>query len=432
MFIRRLFTCILFVIPFIVSAQTSFRDYSVSDLSNAAQYGTGVRQSNAQNELAIRYESGVRGVKKDYGKAIYWYTQSSNNGNQYAMYNLANMYLYGRGVNRDISQALHWMELSARKYLLEASLSIGKWYYFGEYVEQDYFKASQYLKDAAFGGSSDAMYLFAWMYAFGQGVTSDYDRAIFWANRAVNNGNSGGYQVIGNMYKYGKTTPIDLSYARHYYELGIEMGNLPCMEELADIYLNETNDDYDFDKGYSLLEKAANLGSTSAMLKLGDLNFYLQYGLDDVTAAAKWYHKAFDSGGINEQYYDRLLLIYYNRENYNSILRLYLSRIESGKVTAEDYNGLSYLYAEGKGVEKDLSKAVIYIDEAISMAPDEANYQDSKGEVLLLKGDVKGATRIWKKINSDFPLFYQQYVKEHNGETTNLDQYMKSNQSNHK
>ena len=53
------------------------------------------------------------------------------------------------------------------------------------------------------------------------------------------------------------------------------------------------------------------------------------------------------------------------------------------------------------------------IDNAIKLNPKEANYYDSKGEILLMMGDGQNALRMWHKVMELDPNFLQ----KHNGST---------------
>lgn len=423
MSIKKYITVLALLFPVLLAAQNQFDDYSFDQLTTTAEYGEGERQSNAQNALAIRYNTGTKGAPLNPSKAVYWFKRSADNGNKYAMNNLAYAYLEGKGTDTDISKAVYWMEESARLYFPGAALTVGKWYYHGTYVTQDYNNAVRYFKDAAFGDKEEAMYYYAWCFAYGQGVVANYDKAFFWANRALDKNYSPAYLVLGNMYRYGKTVEINANRAKRYYEKGAEQGNWSCMIELGVGYLSDFFGERNIEKAAEYFTNAANQGSADAMGRLGDLNFYKEYGIDDLSTAAYWYQKAYDSG-YGEKHYKRLVLIYRYLENYGAAIRLYMSKVEAGDTDA--MNKVAYLYADGKGVAQNYDTAISYIDKAISLAPNEPNYLDSKGEILLKKGDVKGATKVWKKLNSTFPLYYQNYMKENDGETTPLDEYMKA------
>ena len=51
-----------------------------------------------QNKLGTMYQDGTY-VKQDYGKALYWYTQSAEQGYGPAQTNLAQMYESGEGLS---------------------------------------------------------------------------------------------------------------------------------------------------------------------------------------------------------------------------------------------------------------------------------------------------------------------------------------------
>ncbi len=77
----------------------------------------------------------------------------------------------------------------------------------------------------------------------------------------------------------------------------------------------------------------------------------------------------------------------------------------------EELNNLAYEYAR-TGSEK-WKEAINAIDNAIKLNPKEANYYDSKGEILLMMGDEQNALRMWQKVMELDPDFLQ----KHNGST---------------
>ena len=58
------------------------------------------------------------------------------------------------------------------------------------------------------------------------------------------------------------------------------------------------------------------------------------------------------------------------------------------------YNAKAYEFLKAE----DYARALETIERAISMAPEDANYYDSKGEILLTKGDWQGALEMWRKV----------------------------------
>lgn len=81
---------------------------------------------------------------------------------------------------------------------------------------------------------------------------------------------------------------------------------------------------------------------------------------------------------------------------------------ESAPYLASGYNAKAYEYAKAK----DFTKAIETIDRAIALMPDEANYYDSKGEILLMKGDEQEAVEMWQKVVELNPDFLSDYGGE--------------------
>ena len=75
---------------------------------------------------------------------------------------------------------------------------------------------------------------------------------------------------------------------------------------------------------------------------------------------------------------------------------------------ASGYNAKAYDLAKAM----DYAKAIETIDKAISLKPEIANYYDSKGEFLLMKGDEKGALEMWHKVIELDPNFLKKYEDE--------------------
>lgn len=77
------------------------------ELDKLAQDG----DAEAQYQLAVRYESGGYGMKKNAEKALYWFKQAANNGHLLAMKSLAHIYRDGLdGVAADQKVAGFWSD----------------------------------------------------------------------------------------------------------------------------------------------------------------------------------------------------------------------------------------------------------------------------------------------------------------------------------
>ena len=378
--------------------------------------------ATAQNELAIRYFKGTGGATKNFEKAVYWYTKSANNGNRYAQNNLAYAYLNGNGTSVDKSKALYWFEQSGNQHFHSAALMAGKMYYYGDGTAVNYSKAARMFKDAAFGDIPEGKYYYAMSYAYGHGVQVDSTKAILWAERAIDGGYNWAYWLLGHMYAEGLAVKKDDWSAKYYFEKGDELNVHGCQNDLGVAYATGSFVEKDMEKAMDYYLKAANNGSTVAMSNLANNYRRKDSGYYNPSQAIIWYRKLVDGG--NDKYIDYLIDLYEEMGDYRDAISLYEKQAMQGKTSA--LNQLAYIYAEGKGVNKDYDKALSYIEKAISLAPDDMDYQDSKGEILVMKGDIKKAKKVWKLINTNQPLYYQNWIKKY-GEEPPFYTYMKAN-----
>jgi hypothetical protein len=114
------------------------------------------RQGNAtaQTTLGNMYHDGT-GVQKDDAVARQWYELAAAQGQRFAEYSLANMYMLGLGgLTVDQTKATALFELSAEKGLADAQEALGM------------------------------------SYELGRGTPHNRQKAIYWASKAVANGNS--------------------------------------------------------------------------------------------------------------------------------------------------------------------------------------------------------------------------------------------------
>lgn len=91
--------------------------------------------------------------------------------------------------------------------------------------------------------------------------------------------------------------------AEHYYILAIEKGHIEAMVLLGMLYRNRKKNSKiealkDYKKSADLFEKAANLGNTTAMLRLAE-SYLLYFGrIPSIKKALNLYQKAIDLGNM--------------------------------------------------------------------------------------------------------------------------------------
>ncbi len=96
-----------------------------SEESSAA--GSSPKDSASQYQLAQAYESGV-GVSKNINDALYWYSQSAENGNPDAQFKLGEWYLAGTDVEQSNKLALEWFIKAALQGHKRSPIEVAKLY----------------------------------------------------------------------------------------------------------------------------------------------------------------------------------------------------------------------------------------------------------------------------------------------------------------
>lgn len=131
-----------------------------------------------------------------------------------------------------------------------------------------------------------------------------------------------------------------------------------------------------YDEAIPLLKQAAEAGDPAAQYWLGVAYNWGNGVEEDPTEALKWYEMA--------------------------------AKQDNRQFKANALNEIAYVYLKQEQYEKALS----VIDQAIETLPLEANYYDSKGEILFKKGDKKAARAMWDKVISLEPDFAENHDSE--------------------
>lgn len=95
---------LLNVVCYVLLSCAWFSAPAWSSLSHLEQQAT-LNNADAQYQLGLAYETG-EGVKRDLGKATYWYQQASENNHVAATFNYAQALEFGRGVQANPAKAL--------------------------------------------------------------------------------------------------------------------------------------------------------------------------------------------------------------------------------------------------------------------------------------------------------------------------------------
>lgn len=84
---------------------------------------------DSQKYLMELYQFGSGCIEANDEKVAYWAERAAENGDRDAMYEIGNMYLYGKGDNRNPEKSFYWLEKSAELGNHNSSYLLGKQYY---------------------------------------------------------------------------------------------------------------------------------------------------------------------------------------------------------------------------------------------------------------------------------------------------------------
>ncbi|CAB4391867.1 unnamed protein product [Rhizophagus irregularis] len=129
-------------------------------------------------------------TKKDFSKAIEWYSKSSEGGNIKAMCGLGCCYEYGYGVIKDKKKAFKLYLKSAEGGYRRALYELGNRYHYGNCTSKDEDKAFECYLKAAEKGHNSSQYLVANYYYDGKDIPKNEEKGFYWTRKAAINGNA--------------------------------------------------------------------------------------------------------------------------------------------------------------------------------------------------------------------------------------------------
>jgi uncharacterized protein len=157
-----------------------------------------------QYDIGVKYYNGDL-VKLDYKKAMWWWRLAAEQGNNYAQYELAKLYMGKEGANiwipmdqdhekaaevlyTDHKEAAKWFLKAAKQGQVESQIRIADMYKDGIGVIQDYKEAVKWYRKAAARNITRVQNSLGIMYANGEGVIQDYVLAHMWFNLSGSGG----------------------------------------------------------------------------------------------------------------------------------------------------------------------------------------------------------------------------------------------------
>lgn len=165
-----------------------------------------------EEEVDTFYKGYKAYLKKDFERAVYFWTPLAKAGNLDAQYKLGMMYLNGEGVEIDFEKAGELFQSSAKQGDAGAQFIFGEMSSKGMGVDTDFQKAGNWFRKAAEQDYPDAQFRLGQWYAAGKGGEQELKLAYVWLKLAGVNGIQPSDEIRGRVEK--KLRPKSLEDAK--------------------------------------------------------------------------------------------------------------------------------------------------------------------------------------------------------------------------
>ncbi|CAA7043144.1 unnamed protein product [Microthlaspi erraticum] len=328
----------------------------------------------AMYNMGLLYYFGLKGLRRDHAKALYWFSKAVEKGEPMSMELLGEIYARGAGVERDYDKALECLTLAAKGGLYSAFNGLGYLYVKGYGVDKrNYTKARECFEKAADNEDPSGHYNLGVLYLKGIGVKRDVRLATKYFLVAANAGQPKAFYQIGKMFHTGVGLKKNLEMATVFYKLVAERGPWSSLSRYAlEAYLKG-----DVGKAFILYSRMSELGYEAAQsnaawildkygersMCMGVYGFCTDKERHDRAHSLWW--RASEQG--NEH---AALLIgdayYYGRgteRDFGRAAEAYM--YAKSQSNAQAMFNLGYMHEHGEGLPFDLHLAKRYYDQAL-------------------------------------------------------------------
>lgn len=192
---------------------------------------------NIKYKVGNMYYNGL-GTEKDIDMACKYFNDAIENGNKYAKYKMATLYLKSDSLE-EYSKGVTWLEELSKDKTFQNNdfihFKLGKIYSEGKVVNQtvirDAYKAKKHYEIAAKNGNSFAQYNLAKLYLEPNSKLTDYRTAVILLKNIKDNPYA--TAKLGSLYAKGIGVPKNIDKAREYYILADKMGNPYALDMLG-------------------------------------------------------------------------------------------------------------------------------------------------------------------------------------------------------
>lgn len=307
-----------------------------------------------QIAMATVYLDGL-GTAKDTAAALPYLRKAVDMGSGWAMSQMGDMYYYGRaGLPKDYDSAMNYYYAASQKDDPRGDYMMGLY----QDARGNPQGALSYYASAARNGNRDAYVEVARALQKGEVVDANPDQAFQMAKQAADEWQiPDAYMLLGYAYMHGLGCEADSIQAERYTRKAAEMGSSQAMMNLAAMYSVGYVVELDSTQTLYWYERAVENGSVTAMRRLA--NSYREgSGVPkDPKRAAEIYQMAVDRGNLDAMC--RLGLMYEEGEgvvlNSRKAFNLYSQAADRG--SAWGMRLVGYCYAQGIYVQEDMEQA---------------------------------------------------------------------------
>ena len=258
----------------------------------------------AQNDLGNLYFNG-KGVEKNLGQAVYWFTKAAEQGLATAQYNLGICYSYGTETNPE--KAFYWYQKAAEQGHIKAQNDLGSFYFNGKGTSKDLEQAIYWFAKSAEQGLATAQYNLGICYSYG--TEPNPEKEFYWYLKAAEQGHIKAQNDLGNLYFNGKGVEKNLGQAVYWFTKSAEQGLATAQYNLGICYnySSESNPE----KAFYWYLKAAEQGHIKAQNDVGSCYYNGKGVKKNEKQAVYWLTKAENQG--NEKAKENLKIIKENK-----------------------------------------------------------------------------------------------------------------------
>ncbi|KAG0052883.1 hypothetical protein BGZ89_003060 [Linnemannia elongata] len=291
----------------------------------------------------------------------------ANHGDIQAQVALGDLYKAGREVHQDYQAAMNWYVKAAEQGHTRAQYNLGLLCRQGLVgIPQDHSKAFEWFLKAALQGYAEAQAEVSQAYTNGAGVPKDNIKAMEWSIKAAENGHAERQHYMGAAYEKGHGVPQSDSRSFEWYLKSADQGFAEAQERVAAALMAGRGTPEDGPQAVEWYTKVADQGVAVAQFSLGCVYNLGFCGLpNDRAKAVGWFIKAAVQGHAKAQF---MLREIYDLSTSNShpdfgldlgsqlkIKEWFMDAANQGLTHAQCC--MAFMYEDGRGVDKDDSKA---------------------------------------------------------------------------